>query len=162
MLFDNLGAGPIYTGLREVRRLAGLRGRLEVLQDQPLVVADVAHNLPSLKAALAFVRAHRPQDRLDVLLGVKREKDEAGMARALAEAQATVYPVQPDSKRAVPTDVLAAHLRAQGVPVVEGGSLAEGRAWFRRVATAGAVFLITGSHQVVTHAPALVRPSVSE
>ena len=162
LLFDDLGAGPIYTGLREVRRLAGLRGRLEVLQDQPLVVADVAHNLPSLKAALAFVRAHRPQDRLYVLLGLMRDKDVAGMARALAEAQATVYPLQPDSERAVPTDVLAAHLRAQGAEVVEGAGLAEGRAWFRRVATAGTVFLITGSHQVVAHAPALWGPSVSE
>ncbi len=111
---------------------------------------------------LGFVRAHRPQDRLYVLLGVLRDKDVAGMAHALAEAQATVYPLQPDSERAVPTDVLAAHLRAQGVPVVEGGGLAEGRAWFRRVATAGAVFLITGSHQVMAHAPALWGPSVSE
>src|SRR5690606_6810502 len=35
--------GPVRAGLRDVRRLAGLRGRLDVLHRQPLVVADVAH-----------------------------------------------------------------------------------------------------------------------
>ena len=159
--FDDLDDGPVYEGLREVRRLAGLRGRLEVIQDQPLVVADVAHNRPSLEAALAFVRAHHPHHRLYVLLGLMRDKDVDGMARALAEAQATVYPLQPDSERAVPTDVLAAHLRARGVEVVDGGGLAESRAWLRRVASARVVFLITGSHQVVAQAPALFTPSIA-
>lgn len=164
LLFDDLhkDIGPIYTGLREVGRLAGLRGRLEVLQAQPLVVADVAHNLPSLKAALAFVRAQRPRDRLYVLLGVMRDKDVAGMARALAEARATVFPLQPDTERALSADEIAAHLHAYGVPVVEGRSFAEGQAWFQRVATAEDVFLITGSHQVVAHAPALFRSSASD
>ena len=161
LLFDDADAGPIYTGLREVRRLAGLRGRLDVLQDQPLVVADVAHNLPSLTATLAFVQAQRPQGRLYVLLGLMRDKDVDGMARALAEAQATVYPLQPDSDRALPAAALAATLRAQGVSVVEGGGRAGSRAWFRRVASADDVFLITGSHQIVAQAQALVGLSIS-
>ena len=164
VLWDDPGTGAIYTGLREVRRLAGLRGRLEVLQTQPLVVADVAHNLPALKATLAFVQQqHRlPRSRLYVLLALMRDKDVAGIARALAEAQATVYPLHPDTERALPASELAAHLHAQSVPVGQGGSLAEGQAWFRRVATASDVLLITGSHQVVARVPALFRPPASD
>ena len=91
-----------------------------------------------------------------------RDKDVAGIARALAEAQATVYPLHPDTERALPASELAAHLHAQSVPVGQGGSLAEGQAWFRRVATASDVLLITGSHQVVAHLPALFRPPASD
>ena len=108
------------------------------------------------------MRQQHPQSRLYVLLALMRDKDVAGIARALAEAQATVYPLHSDTARALPASELAAHLHAQSVSVGQGGSLAEGQAWFRRVATASDVLLITGSHQVVAHAPALIRPSVSE
>ncbi len=159
MLFDDLrrDAAPIYEGLQAVRRLARLRGRLEVVQLQPLVVADVAHNLPSLKAALAFVQAHRPNDegRLYVLLGAMRDKDTAGMARALAEAGALVWPLALDTERALPADELAALMRAHGATVVGGGPLEEGWHRFHRDATPDDVLLVTGSHQVVEHVPGL-------
>ncbi len=162
VLFEDLqrDAAPIYEGLWAVRRLAGLRGRLEVVQTHPLVVADVAHNPPSLKAALAFVQAHRPdrRGRLYVLLGAMRDKDAAGMARALAEAHAIVSPLHLDGERALPVDELAALLHAHGVGVVGVGSLEEGWERFHRDATPDDVLLITGSHQVVAQTPGLPTP----
>ncbi len=144
-------AAPVYAGVQAVRRLAGLRGRLEVLQRSPLVVADVAHNLPGLKTVLAFAQAHRPaaRSRLFVLLGAMRDKDVAGMAQALAEAHASVFTLDLDTQRAVPADELAALLRAHGVAVFGGGRVQDGWRRFHRQATPADVLLVTGSHQVV-------------
>ncbi|MFQ5572511.1 MAG: bifunctional folylpolyglutamate synthase/dihydrofolate synthase, partial [Rhodothermales bacterium] len=157
VLFDDLhrDATSIYTGLREVRRLAGLHGRLDILRRQPLIVADVAHNLQGLGAALAFLRSQRSgrQSRLFVLLGAMRDKDIAGMARLLADAGATVFPIHLGNERAFLPAKLATVLRKQGVAVVEGGRVAEGWTWFQREATAEDILLITGSHQVVAQIP---------
>ena len=153
LLFEDLHQDPtpIYAGVQAVRRLAGLRGRLEVLQSRPLAVADVAHNLPGLKTVLAFAQAHRPdaRSRLFVLLGAMRDKDVAGMAEALAEAHATVFTLHLDTDRAFAADELAALLRAHGVAVGGGGSIMEGWRRFHDEATSEDVLLITGSHQVV-------------
>jgi dihydrofolate synthase/folylpolyglutamate synthase len=155
LLFEDLAqnADPVYEGLRDVRRLAGLRGRLEVLRRTPLVVADVAHTPDSLAAALAFVEAQWPAGRRYVLFGLMRDKDAAAMARLLAGTEAQVFVVGGSSPRALPSDDLATMLRAQGVSVAGCGSAAEGWTWFQQEATDTAALLITGSHQVVAAFP---------
>ena len=146
-------ATPVYVGLRDVRRLAGLRGRLEVLQTAPLVLADVAHNADALAAVLAFVQAQRPAGRLFVMLGWLRDKRLGGVPHLLAEADATVFPVHLESPRALAPEALAAQLRGRGVTVEEGGSVNDHLAWFYRHAQPADTLLITGSHQVVAQVP---------
>ena len=152
-------AASIYTGLQAVKRLAGLRGRLEVLQASPLVVADVAHNLPGLEAALAFMRTqhHDTQGRLYVLLGAMRDKDTDGMARALAQAEAVVYPLRLSMERALSTSELTALLRTHGVTVSAAGTPQEAWARFRHHATGHDRLLITGSHQAIAQLPGLLK-----
>ncbi len=148
-------AAPVYAGLRDVQRLAGLRGRCEVLRKKPLVVADVAHNPDGLAAALRLLRPHLEAGRLYALFGVMRDKDVAAMARPLAEACATVWPVPLASERAVPAPELAKRLSRSGVaaraagPAGEPAAVPEGIKPFRRQAAPEDVLLITGSHQVV-------------
>lgn len=156
LLFDDLvrDPAPIHAGLRAVRRLAGLHGRLDILKTTPLVAADVAHNPAGLQTALHFVQSRCTRgSRLYVLLGAMRDKDVAGMADALSRIQAIVYPVHLDSERAFPAETLATHLRNHGVQVVQGGAITAGWAWFQHEATAEDVLLITGSHQVVAQIP---------
>jgi dihydrofolate synthase/folylpolyglutamate synthase len=161
LLFNNVQHDPaaIYKGLRDVRTLAGLRGRLEVLQARPLVVADVGHNPDGLATALAFLRQHRSsqQGRLYVIFGAMRDKDIVAMARLLAEADATVLPVSAGGDRALPATDLADVLRRQGVPVIEKERVSAGWAWFMKNTTADDTLLITGSHQVVAQGPGAPR-----
>jgi dihydrofolate synthase/folylpolyglutamate synthase len=146
-----LGADAIRTGLRDVRRLSGLRGRLEVLQRDPLVVADVAHNPSSLAATLDALRptldAHG--GRLHVLLGVMRDKDIAAIAELLDAAEASVTPVDLPSERALPGDALRGTLAEHDVRVSHPSTIEAGVATFRQHATAHDVLLITGSHRMV-------------
>ena len=150
LLFDDVQKTPhsIYVGLKDITRLSGLRGRLEVLHTRPLVVADVSHNPASLAAALAFMEGTY-SGRLYVLFGVLRDKDLSEMIHLLAEAHATVMPVTLSGDRAVPPAELTALLYAQGVAVGDSGTVPEGFRRFRRLATAEDALLIAGSHQVV-------------
>ena len=140
-------------GLGSVRRLAGLRGRLETLQTEPLVVADVAHNPEGLRAALTHLRTIAPQARLHLLLGLMRDKDLTTIARLCAAHAAGVTPVQGLSDRAVPAADVADALRAAGVAVHAPTTVLDGLAGFLKRADASDALLCTGSHQVV--APAL-------
>lgn len=157
LLFVDVQRDPtaIYTGLRGVRTLAGLRGRLEVLQPRPLIVADVGHNPDGLATALAFIQQHRPtqQGRVYVIFGAMRDKDVVAMAQLLAEADATVLPVSAGGDRALPAADLADVLRRQGIALIEKASIAASWAWFMENTTEDDTLLITGSHQVVAQIP---------
>ena len=148
-------ADPVYRGLREVRRLAGLRGRLEVLSREPLVVADVAHNPDGLAAALRFLGTHaRPGGMRFALFGVLRDKALAEMARLLAEASLVVIPVPLPGERALPTEQLGTLLAEQGVQVARSAGVEESLTAFLRHAAPADALLITGSHLTVAQLPA--------
>jgi dihydrofolate synthase/folylpolyglutamate synthase len=69
------------------RGLAATRvpGRLEVLRRSPLVIVDGAHNGASVRAAVKAVRAVMdPRGTVRVVFAANRDKDLAGMVRALA------------------------------------------------------------------------------
>lgn len=141
----------IRAGLRNVRQLAGLRGRLEILQRDPLIVCDVAHNPSSLAATLDALQPALDirGGQLHVLLGLMRDKDVSAIAELLKEAGATVTPVDLPSERALPAEALHDTLADQGVRVTDPMPVAAGLASFRKDAAMEDVLLITGSHQML-------------
>lgn len=140
----------VIEGLRDVRRLSGLRGRLEVIQDEPLILADVAHNAVGLGAVLRHLRTiGRLPAQLTVLFGVMRDKDVDAMGRLLAAESATVRPVPVDSDRALRPTELAAILDVVGVSVAEPCSVPDGIQAFLSDASRSDILLIAGSHLVV-------------
>lgn len=144
------GAGVIRDGLRHVRELSGLRGRLEILRAAPLVVADVAHNADGLAAILDHLEeCGRRSGRLTVLLGVMQDKDLASMARRLRTAGAAVRPVALASDRARTPGELAASLQVFDISVGEPCTVEEGVQAFLSDASHTDTLLITGSHLVV-------------
>ncbi len=152
LVFDEVQSteGAVYEGMRRVRELSGLRGRLEVLRRNPLIIADVAHNAGGLAAAVDHVDAVRPvEGRLHVMLGVMRDKDIDAMARRLAEANALVRPVEVSSARALEAAELASRLRGWDVETLEPCSVEEGVREFISTADHASALLITGSHLVV-------------
>jgi dihydrofolate synthase/folylpolyglutamate synthase len=158
---------PLRTGLADVRTLAGLRGRLEVVANDPLVVADVAHNPSSLEATLAAVTTGLQEESdgtwsgtLWVALGLLRDKDLAGIAQELSRCDAEtlrVIPLRLDSTRARSAEDIATACREAGLPVDDPADPIEAVSAFRRAAGPGDALLATGSHAVV--APLLRTPT---
>jgi dihydrofolate synthase/folylpolyglutamate synthase len=141
--------------VRDVRALTGFRGRLDVLQDEPLVVVDVAHNPPSIEAGLrtldpVLTRRGGP---LYVGFNAVRGKQLAAVARLLAARDARVIPVPVDTPRALPPDEMADTLRAHGAKVLDARPLPAVLTDYQRWAEAGDTLLLTGSHKMVELLP---------
>ena len=143
-------AAGVFHGMRHVRDLSGIRGRLEILRSEPLVVADVAHNPDGIAAAVEHLRGvGRLEGRFEVLFAAMSDKDVPAMARVLAAAGAVVRPVTVDSPRAVPPEELVHILEVSGVEVADPSTVNDGMRTFLSGAAHSDTLLVTGSHLVV-------------
>jgi dihydrofolate synthase/folylpolyglutamate synthase len=150
-LFGNhpsFGSG-LRTGLRDVRQLSGIRGRLELLHKEPLVVADVAHNAEGLMATLDHLRSYGPvrSARLEIVLGLMRDKPVDEIAALLADSGVTrVYAALLGSPRALPPEKLVDVLGSRGVNAECTHTVRDGISRFFDHASPEDALLITGSH----------------
>jgi dihydrofolate synthase/folylpolyglutamate synthase len=78
------------TALREGLRLVRWPARIEVVGHKPTIVVDGAHNADSMQKLVAALRDTFTMQRLIVVLSPNRDKDLAGIARALAGVDAVV------------------------------------------------------------------------
>lgn len=136
----DVDAETLARGLRK----AHWPGRFEVMETDPMVVLDGAHN-PGACDALGDTLAEYDFDDLYLVLGAMHDKDHTGMADALPTAD-TVYTCKPDSGRSEEPEVLARVFENAGageVGTVNAVETAVGRA----IDEAGAddCVLVTGS-----------------
>lgn len=102
-------------GLQNLPLHTGLRARIEVVQKEPLVVFDVAHN-PAGCAALVEVLKTQPfGGKWHIVFGVMRDKDYAQMLSSLAAIARRFYFAPLPSERACDTQVLYNLARQFGV-----------------------------------------------
>jgi dihydrofolate synthase/folylpolyglutamate synthase len=142
--FD-ISEDAIRTGLSQVRKLSGLRGRFERSTQDPRVIYDVAHNAPGLACLMDQVAAMAPSA-LHMVLGVVKDKDLASVQDVFPQ-QAHYYFCAPDLPRALPAaDLKAAlpHLQGKVYPSVVAAIAAA-----RQHAGPQDLILVTGSTFVV-------------
>lgn len=97
----------------------GLPGRFEVLQTEPLVVIDGAHNPDGAEAAVETLESgFSVGGRRILVTGMMGEKDAAWMLESLGAGDADlVICTQADTPRAMPADALGAIAAAEGYDV---------------------------------------------
>lgn len=145
------------------RGFAGLRfpARVEVLGDRPWLVVDGAHNVASVEALAATLRACLPPASRTLVFGTTRDKDLPGQLRALLplfdRVVATRYVENP---RAVPPAEVAEAARSLGdLPVEIAPDPAEALAAARRLTPPDGLICVTGSMFLAAEARALVLGS---
>ncbi len=74
----------IYKGFGQIRRHTGIRGRLEVISRDPLVILDVAHNPDGIRALLGSLSELDGKQGI-LLFAAMRDKDAKTMLRNLRE-----------------------------------------------------------------------------
>lgn len=114
-------------GLSRVRSISGLKGRMQVLQEKPLVIADTGHNEAGIKAVVSQL-SEFPHKQLHIVWGMVREKD-VNKIFSLLPKDAHYYFVKPDLPRGLETEALidaAAiyELKGRAYESVEQGLLA--------------------------------------
>ncbi|GBD16026.1 Folylpolyglutamate synthase [bacterium HR26] len=129
-------------------------GRLEVLRERPLVIADGAHNVDSAERLAQALRAEFAWRRFILILGIARDKDIPGIVRALAPLANQVVAVASHSPRAArPERILSAASELQPpVPAQEAGSVAAALATALGHAGPEDLILVTGSLYAVAEA----------
>ncbi|RIV46734.1 bifunctional folylpolyglutamate synthase/dihydrofolate synthase [Flagellimonas pelagia] len=103
----------ISEGLKNVVANTGLMGRWQILQQNPLVVCDTAHNKEGLQWVISQI-AKQPFEKLHIVLGFVSDKDVKGVL-ALFPKDAHYYFVRPDISRGMDVDILQKLADSEGL-----------------------------------------------
>ena len=142
-------------GLRSVR----WEGRLEVLERDPLILVDGAHNPAAAEVVaqyLADFKARHPSSRIHLVVGMMRDKDMPGVLGRLAPLAARLTLARVDLPRAAGCAELRAALPAAVGPVETAESVADALDRARQVALPADVICCTGSLMLVGEVKALL------
>ncbi len=137
-------------GVREAAATITTPGRMEILDDDPLLMIDGAHNSDAMAALAGSLRLEFPSKRWVLVLGVMADKDVEGMLEHLDGLVELVHAAAARSGRARDAgEVAAVAGRSLGVPTEAHGSVAEAVAAAQE---SGAPVLVTGSLYVAGEA----------
>lgn len=101
----SLSASHLRQGLVHVKTNTGLKGRWQILQQQPLVICDTGHNEQGWLEILGMIRALK-MEKIHFVLGVVEDKDLEKMLRLLP-VEATYYFCKADIPRGLDASLLA-------------------------------------------------------
>lgn len=109
--------GKQKTGISEDAIRAGLAravwpGRFELLSRAPLLIVDGAHNPNGVEALVDTIRAYFPDQKINFVMGVMKDKDYHTMLRLIAPYAARFITELPDAHRALRPEELKSEIRA--------------------------------------------------
>lgn len=87
-------------------------GRFELLSRNPLLIVDGAHNPNGVEALVDTIRAYFPDQKINFVMGVMKDKDYHTMLRLIAPYAARFITELPDAHRALRPDELKSEIRA--------------------------------------------------
>ncbi len=97
----------VRTGIRK----AEWPGRMEVINEDPLVVVDGAQNVASSKALIDALERHFNFQNLVLVLGISRDKDIEGITKRLSEEASFVILTRADNPRAANPKILRRYIK---------------------------------------------------
>ncbi len=101
-------------GLVEVKQMTGLRGRWEILQQNPTIITDVAHNKDGIIEVLNQLKTTYPTAQYHFVLGFVKDKDVTDIL-TLFPTIATYYFTNAHIPRAMPVIALAGKANSAGL-----------------------------------------------
>ena len=143
----NISHEDILKGFKNVKTNTGLRGRWDILQNQPTVVADIAHNEAGIAAVLEQISKTK-FNQLHIVLGMVKDKD-INKVLSLLPTSAKYYFCQPDLPRALSVDNLHASALLLKLIGEKYSSVQLALNAAKSNASADDLILITGSNFVV-------------
>ncbi len=101
-------------------------GRLEIINKNPLIMIDGAHNLEGGQALDVALDKYFTQKKKIFIVGFLRDKDFNGIMDMLSSKADTIITVTPNNERAVPSAELAEILKSYSNHVIDGLSIENG------------------------------------
>ncbi len=139
------------TGLARTQELTGLHSRLSIIERDPLVISDVAHN-PEGTLRLVEALQSLGMTGLTLVFGVMRDKNVNAMSRELLKVADRIILVEPRTHRARSAEELVSFFRQGKNQPIVAGTVANGIDLAKTAGGKEGKILITGSHFVVAEA----------
>ncbi|MEX0799718.1 MAG: folylpolyglutamate synthase/dihydrofolate synthase family protein [Dehalococcoidia bacterium] len=129
-------------------------GRLEVLRERPLVIADGAHSPESAAVLKGSLTDYFSCSSAFLIIGMLAGKDASAFARELAPVARAVVTVAAGHPRAMPPEQVAIAFEEAGVQTKIGGSVGDTLEEVLAKTDSGEVICVTGSLLVAAEARA--------
>ncbi|MGB9598089.1 MAG: glutamate ligase domain-containing protein, partial [Candidatus Poribacteria bacterium] len=100
-----------YTNIKEGIFNAKLKARVEVVQYNPIIIIDVAHNAASAKALSETIKKTFGYQKLILILGVSLHKDVKGMGEHLCPIADKIILTKVDNPRAMSPEAIKEELK---------------------------------------------------
>lgn len=132
-------------------------GRFQVLQHEPTIILDVAHNTASIQQLVQLLQQFYQHKKIIFCIGVLGDKDYREMAKHVASIAHIIQPVEVQSHRALPAWELQSVFQRLNGNVFPPKSLSDALNHVLAIFDTDTVLCITGSHYVVGEALALTK-----
>ncbi|SER98359.1 dihydrofolate synthase / folylpolyglutamate synthase [Butyrivibrio fibrisolvens] len=119
--YDKITEDAIRQGLVNTR----WEGRFELLQDNPKVIVDGAHNPDGIRVLCTSLKRLFPDKKIIFIAGVLADKDYKSMMEMVAPLGKVFHTITPPNNRALPAEDLADTFRFFGSEAVSHGSVEE-------------------------------------
>jgi len=103
----------VYKGFKNVTSITGLRGRWQILQKKPLIVADTAHNEAGIKYVVEQLE-NLPKRNLHMVIGMVNDKNHDAVLKLLPK-KAQYYFTKANIPRALEPDILQKKAKDYGL-----------------------------------------------
>ena len=149
--------------VREGLAAATWKGRLELVNGDPPIILDGAHNPHAASALAEFIRKQYINYRVVLIAGIMSDKDIAGILAPLLPLAADIIFTAPNYGRSAPPALLAEHAASLGFQSTVAHSISDAIASAKKIAfsppsklSGPAVILITGSFFTIGEAKELL------
>ncbi len=133
-----------------------LEGRMEVIREEPCVLADGAHNAASVEALMRAIGQNVRYDSMVVIFGCCADKDIDGMLKLIQlGADKIIFTRVKSPRSADPADLVARFSEVSGRMAQVAGDLAEAFVIAEKAITREDLICVTGSFYLVSEAKSL-------
>ncbi|MGB9867382.1 MAG: bifunctional folylpolyglutamate synthase/dihydrofolate synthase [Bacillota bacterium] len=126
-------------------------GRLEIVQRDPLIILDGAHNPGGAEVLAQALRELFPESKITLLMGMLKDKPVGDVVRTLVPVAHRVVVTTPPSHRALSAQALAEHVGTYTHNVIVQEVPAEALEVAREMLEEDGVLCVTGSLYLVGH-----------
>jgi dihydrofolate synthase/folylpolyglutamate synthase len=140
-LGHEISVNAVYEGMAAVSWPA----RIQVMQDDPVVILDSSHNQKSIRNLVEAVRKNFEYENVQLVIGLVKEKDREAIVKELAGLEPRVVVVKPDTHRALEPEVLQKEFLSHNIEAIVKTDVLDGVNHAMETAGINDIVVITGS-----------------
>ncbi len=145
---SHISTEDIARGLAQVK----WPGRFQIINHEPMVVIDGAHNVASMRRLVKNIKAYFNYDQIFLILGISCDKDIPGIVKQLVPLSPQVIVTRSSHPRAASPSVIAAEFAKWGIKPGATDSIAQGLSQALSTAKENDLVCVTGSLFAVAEA----------